>query len=485
MQLPDEIISYQYQSLLVPASAEWNPSTELKATHFLPPARLKELIPRVLQVRSQVATERDLEKPQAEAQGVEPGFIDLPQKTLDDFRRKDTQSTLGHVFRLATFLREQVDRVIVLGAGGACLGAEALFRALRSTYHNELPPESRPGLPRVYFESNSADNDALRDLLELLETTCVDPELREERWGVVVISKSGGTLETAAALRVFQRDAREYYSSRSDRLKKLFLAVTGPDGKLRARCKADGAQDEDVLTIPQNVGDLYSVFTPAGLLPAAVLGLDLRALLLGAAAMTKLFLEEPFERNPVLQYAAVNYLMSEEIHKPVRVLSVWSRKLELLGRWYEHLIAGSLSKQGRGPLPLTALQPRDSHSSAQQSLEGRRDRMINNLVVKTPTSTPIEVGVSDRNEDGLNSLGRKTLPNLVEATRAAAAQAYSDNIRPSADILVPTISEHTMGQLLQMLMLGTAVEGRLMGINPYGQPGVEASRRRVHESLKI
>src|SRR5882757_7687240 len=112
MQLPDEIISYQYQSLLVPAAAEWTPIAELKAAHFLPPAKLKELIPRVLQVRSQVAAERDLGKSQEEAQGLEPGFIDLPQKTLDEFRRKDTQSVLGHVFRLATLLREQVDRVI-------------------------------------------------------------------------------------------------------------------------------------------------------------------------------------------------------------------------------------------------------------------------------------------------------------------------------------------------------------------------------------
>jgi glucose-6-phosphate isomerase len=484
MQLPDEIISYQYQSLLMPTSAEWTPATELKAAHFLPPARLKELIPRVLQVRSQVAAERDLDKPQAEAQGLEPGFIDLPQKTFDEFRRQDTKSVLGQVFRLATFLREQVDRIIVLGTGAACLGPEALIRALRSTHHNELPVEARPGLPRVYFESNNIDNDALRDLLELLENSCVDPELREERWGLVVLSKSGGNLETAAALRVFQRDAREYYSARSERLKKLFVAVTGPEGKLRSRCQAEGVADEDVLTIPPNVGELYSVFTPAGLLPAAILGLDLRALLLGAATMTKLFLEEPFERNPVLQYAAVNYLMADEIHKPVRVLSVWSRKLAALGSWYEHLLAGSLGKQGRGPIPLTGMQTRDLNSSGQQSLEGRRDLVINNLVVKTPTSTPIEVGVSDRNEDGLNTLGRKTLPNLTDAARAAAAQAYADNVRPSADILVPTISEHTMGQLMQMLMLATAVEGRLMGVNPYGQPGVGAFRRRVQEGLK-
>lgn len=485
MQLPDEIIAYQYQALLAPPLTEWTPNAEIKANHFLPPAKLKDLIPRVLQVRSQVAAERDLDKQQSEAQSLEAGFIDLPQKTLDDFRRQDTLSVLGQVFRLATVLREQVDRVVVLGSGGACLGPEALFRALRSTYHNELPIEARPGLPRVYFESNTVDNDAIRDLLELLETSCVDPELREERWGLVVINKSGGALETAAALRVFQRDAREYYSSRSDRLKKLFVAVTGPEGKLRARCKAEGVSDTDLLTIPLNVGDLYSVFTPAGLLPAAVLGLDLRALLLGAATMTKLFLEEPFERNPVLQFAAVNYLMEGEIHKPVRVLSVWSRKLASLGLWYEHLVAGSLGKQGRGPVPLTALQSRDLYSAGQQSLEGRRDRMINNLIVKNPTSTPIEVGVSERNEDGLNTLGRKTLPNLVEAARTAAAQHYSDNGRPSADIVVPAISEHTMGQLMQMLMLATAVEGRLMGVNPYGQPGAEAYRRRVQESLKV
>ncbi len=484
MQLPDETISYQYQSLLVPFSAEWTPSAEVRAGHYLPATNLKELIPRILQVRSQVAAERDLEQTQPELQPLEAGFIDLPRNTLEEFRRLDTQSVLGQVFRLATFLREQVDRAIILGTGGACLGPEALFGALRSTYHNDLPPDARPGIPRIYFQDNNVDNDALRDLLDLLETSCVDPELREERWGVIVVSKSGGTLETAAALRVFQRDAREYYSSRSDRLKTLFVAVTGPEGKLRARCKAEGFADEDLLTIPTNVGKLYSIFTPAGLLPAAVMGLDLRALLLGASSMTKAFLEEPFERNPVLQYAAVNYLMVEELHKPVRVLSVWSKKLESLGIWYEHLLTGSLSKQGRGPTPLTAVQTRDLYSRGQQNQEGRRDRIINHLIVKNPTSTPIEVGISERNEDGLNALGRKTLPHLVEAARTAANQGYAESGRPTADIMVPTISEHTMGQLMQMLMLATAVEGRLMGINPYGQPAVESYKRRMQGILK-
>src|SRR5437870_10433065 len=126
-------------------------------------------------------------------------------------------------------------------------------------------------------------------------------------------------------------------------------------------CSSD-LPDEDVLTIPDNVGGRYSVFTPVGLLPAAVMGLDVRALLLGAAAMTKRFLEERFENNPVLQYAAVNYLMHTKYQKPIRVMSIWSKKLEALGLWHDQLLAESLGKQGIGPTPLTALQTRDMHS---------------------------------------------------------------------------------------------------------------------------
>src|SRR5262249_37268225 len=152
-------------------------------------------------------------------------------------------------------------------------------------------------------------------------------------------------------------------------------------------------------TIPDNVGGRYSVFTPVGLLPAAIMGLDVRALLLGAAAMTRRFLEEPFERNPVLQFAALNYLMSEEMGKPIRVLAVWSKKLEALGLWYDQLLAESLGKQNRGPTPLTVVQTRDLHSRGQQHQEGTRDKVINNLVVKTPRTPPVTIGMAEHNQD--------------------------------------------------------------------------------------
>jgi glucose-6-phosphate isomerase len=484
MQLPDEAITYDYQGLLAAPPGEWTALAELRARHLLPPARLKELVPRLQQVRSHITAERDLKEAPPELQPLDVGFIDLPQKTLEQHRKQGDASVLGRVLTRASQLRAEADRVVVLGIGGSYLGARALFEALRSAYHNELPPEVRLGVPRVYFEGNNADNDALQDLLDLLQTACVDPEIREERWAVIVISKSGGTLETAAAYRVFRREATEYYGSRSPQLRQLFVPITGATGKLRDLAKAEGHGDDDVLTIPDNVGGRYSVLTPVGLLPAAVMGLDVRALLLGAAAMTKRFLEEPFERNPVLQYAGVNYLMAEEIGKPVRVLSVWSKKLEALGLWYDQLLAESLSKQGRGPTPMTVVQTRDLHSRGQQHQEGTRDKVINNLVVKSPRTPPIAIGMADHNEDQLNAVARKTLPDVLAAALHGTNQAYHDVARPTADIVVPILSEHTMGQLMQLLMLATVVEGRLMGLNPFGQPGVEAYKRLMQARLR-
>ncbi len=484
MQLPDEAITYQYQALLVPPAAEWTPTAELQEQQYLPPARLKELVPRLMQVRSQVAAERELPQIPPEMQPLDAGFLDLPQKTLDQHRRQGEASVLGRILSQAARLRDQVDRVVLLGSGGSYLGARALFEALRSAYHNELPPESRLGAPRIYFEGHHFDNDALQDLLDLLQTTCVDPELREERWGVLVISKSGSTLETATAYRVFRREAAEYYGTRSERLRQLLVPITSASGKLHELCKADGYTEDDLLTLPDNVGGRYAVFTPAGLFPAAVLGLDVRALLLGAAVMTKRFLEEPFERNPVLQYAGVNYLMTEEIGKPVRVLAVWSKKLEALGWWYDQLLAESLGKQSRGPTPLTAMMTRDLYSRGQQHQAGTREKLINNLVVRAPRTQPIPIGMADRNEDDLNAYSRKSWPDLLDAALRGANQAYAEVARPTADLVIPALSEHTMGQLLQLLMLATVVEGRLMGINPYGQPGVAAYQRHMRDLLK-
>jgi glucose-6-phosphate isomerase len=502
MQLPDEAVAYQFQSLLGPLGEEWTPAAELRNQHFLPPSLLRDLVPRLLQVRGQIAAERDLKQVSPDLvldkgpgvskigfqtsvpEPIEAGFIDLPQKQLDDFRRKGDMSILGRILALATRLRSQVDRVVVLGSGGFSFGARALFKALRSAYHNELPSDTRLGVPRIYFEGDSPDSDSLQELLDLLQTTCVDPQIREECWGVIVIGSSEGTLETMAALRAFRREAAEYYGLHSERLREVFVPVTGLVSRLRDYCRTEGFPEDALVPLPEDVGPRYSIFTPAGLLPAAVMDLDVRALLLGAATMTRRFLEEPFERNPVLQFAGVNYLMTTERHKLTRVLAVWSKKLEALGHWYDHLLTESLSKHGRGAMPLTVVQPRDLGGRGQQQLEGTRDQVVNNLVVRMPRQPAIMIGMADRNPDDLNQFNRKGLPDMTDAALRATTAACFDAARPTADLVLPALSEYTIGQLMQLLMLTTVVEGRLMGMNPYGQPYVEKYQKNLKALLK-
>jgi glucose-6-phosphate isomerase len=484
MQLPDENIEYDFRRLLAPPPEPWTPLAELQSQHFLAPDRLEPMKTLLGAIRGKVAAERELQNPPAKDLPLQAGFIDLPTKLLDGYRKKGDASDLGKTLRLAARLKENCDRVVVLGIGGSYLGAKALYDALCHTYHNELPAKLRMGKPRMYFEGNNLDNDSLQELLELLENTCVDPDLPDERWGVVVISKSGGTLETAAAYRAVRAEQTKYYGQKSDWLRQLCVPVTGPKGKLRDLARADGFPDDDILTIPDDVGGRYSVFTPVGLLPAAVMGLDVRALLLGAAAMTKRFLEEPFERNPVLQFAAVNHLMNVEAGKSTRVMAVWSRKLESVGFWYDQLLSESLGKFGKGATPLTSVYTRDLHSRGQQHQDGTRDKVINNLLVRTPKHPAVLVGMNDRNEDDLNGISRKGFPDLLEAAFVGTNQAYQEAARPTADLLLPTLSEHTVGQLMQMLMLATVVEGRLSNTNPYGQPGVEAYKKNMMAVLK-
>jgi glucose-6-phosphate isomerase len=176
--------------------------------------------------------------------------------------------------------------------------------------------------------------------------------------------------------------------------------------------------------------------------------------------------------------------MFAQRHKPIRVLSVWSKKLEALGLWYDQLLAESLGKEGTGPTPLTTVQTRDLHSRGQQHQDGTRDKVINNLVVKAPNQPPVMIGMADKNQDDLNQFNRKSLPDLMNAAHQGTNQAYFDVARPTADLILPTLSEHTLGQIMQMLMLATVVEGRLMGINPYGQPGVEAYKKNMKSLLK-
>jgi len=407
---------------------------------------------------------------------LDAAFIDLPQRLLEEYRSRGSQSEVGRIIATADRLAEQVDRVVVLGIGGSYMGARALFEACCHPFHNELQREARGGRPRIYFEGNNVDNDAFCGLIDLLTGAGKD------RWGMAVISKSGGTLETAAAFRVLLEVLRNAPGATAETLKQCVVAVTGETGRLRDLAMAIGCRE--IFPIPDGVGGRFSVLSAVGLLPAAILGLDVVSLLQGAVAMTERFRTAPLGQNPVLDYTGVCHLLESRRRADVRVLSTWGKGLEAVGLWYDQLLSESLGKQGQGAMPLTVVNTRDLHSRGQQHQEGRRDKLITNLIVDRPRRDPTALRRSDMDQDKLNELAGKTLPEILRAAIAGTNQAYAEDRRPTADIRLPQLDEASLGQLFQMLMLATVLEGRLIGINPYGQPGVEAYKKNMNAILR-
>jgi glucose-6-phosphate isomerase len=261
----------------------------------------------------------------------------------------------------------------------------------------------------------------------------------------------------------------------------LVVPVTGTSGRLFDLAKALGCPE--LYEVPDGVGGRFSVLSAVGLLPAALLGLNVVKLLEGAAAMNAHFREAPPGKNVVLDYVGVSHLWETQRGADIRILSVWAKSLESVGLWYDQLLAESLGKAELGAMPLTTVNTRDLHSRAQQHQEGRRDKLITNLIVDRWRCDPLPVGRSEFDQDKLNDLANKTLPELMTAAIQGTNQAYREDQRPTADLYLPDTSEATIGQLFQMFMLATAVEGRLLGINPYGQPGVEGYKKNMGRIL--
>ncbi|RIK75410.1 MAG: glucose-6-phosphate isomerase [Planctomycetota bacterium] len=457
----------------------YDPRNAFLPEHGIAPDDLKSIAAALDDVRDEVLAEAQL---WADGVEIEPskrpldaGFHELPDRLLAEYRSRGPRSEVGRIKAAADRLSGEVEDVVVLGIGGSYMGARAMLEACCHLYHNEVPETMRRGRPRIYFEGNNVDNDALLDLERLLQA-------RGDRWGIVVISKSGGTLETAAVFRVLLHDLQASLGRDAGELAKLVVPVTGKSGKLFDLATALGCQE--VFEAPDGVGGRFSVLSAVGLLPAALMGLDVEQLLAGAAAMNDHFRNKRPEENIVLQFVGVAHLLETLRGCDVRVLSTWGKRLEAVGLWYDQLLAESLGKQQRGALPLTVVNTRDLHSRGQQHQEGKRDKFITNLIVERGSRDAAPLGKSDYNHDGLNELAEKSLADILRAAIEGTNQAYREAGRPTADLRLPRLDEYTLGQLFQMLMLATVVEGRLIGINPYGQPGVEAYKKNMNAILR-
>lgn len=464
--MTDQMISYDPRGVFLPE-------------HGITPADLAAIGPALDDARDEVLADVQLwtngVEPTAEKLPLDAGFHELPDRLLAELRTHGAASEVARIQAAADRLSAAAGSVVVLGIGGSYMGARALLEACCHQFYNEVPAMMRRGRPRIYFEGNNVDNDALLDLQRLLQS-------RGDQWGIVVISKSGGTLETAAAFRILLHDLRASLGPDAAELSKLVLPVTGKSGKLFDLARALGCQE--LFDVPDGVGGRFSILSAVGLVPAALMGLNLERLLAGAAAMNEHFRNCGPDKNIVLQFVGVCHLMEVLRGCDIRILSTWGKRLEAVALWYDQLLAESLGKHERGAMPLSVVNTRDLHSRGQQHQEGKRDKLITNLIVDQCNREPAPIGKSELNQDGLNELADKTVADILSAAIAGTNQAYREDNRPTADIHLPRLDEYTLGQLLQMLMLATVVEGRLLGINPYGQPGVEAYKKNMNAILR-
>jgi len=466
-------------------SITYDSSGVLLPEHGLAFQDLTQAAPQLLAARDDVLNDAQLwstgASVPADRRPLDAGFHLLPDRLLAEYREQGAASEIARIQATADRLAGEVDRVLVLGIGGSYMGARALMEACCHPYHNELSRAARGNRPRISYEGNNVDNDAMQGLLDLLGRGRPAQDLHE-RWGIAVISKSGGTLETASAFRILLEQLRASYGGNTSQLAELVVPVTGTSGKLFDLASALGCRE--IYHVPDGVGGRFSVLSAVGLLPAAIMGLDIVQLLEGAAAVNEQFRTAPVGKNVVLDYTGICHLMEANRGCDVRLFSTWGKRLEAVGLWYDQLLSESLGKAERGAMPLTVVNTRDLHSRGQQHQEGKRDKLVTNVTIGKGNRDPLAVGTSELNQDGLNELADKTLPDILDAATRGTNQAYHDDARPTADLHLPVLNEYTLGQLFQMLMLATVVEGRLIGINPYGQPGVEAYKKNMNAILR-
>ncbi len=415
---------------------------------------------------------------QGREEALDPNFIELPRELLSEHSARGPESTLARIESCAARMSSLADAVVVVGIGGSYLGARSVFDSLCHPFHNELAPEKRNGRPRIYFAGNNVDNDSTQALLDTLRSRS-EPG---KRFGIVVVSKSGGTIEPLIAFRIFLRELQESLASGRDMVGKLVAAVTGPGSELARVAGALGC--EDVFDVPDHVGGRFSVLSAVGLLPAALMGVDIFGLLRGAEFATERFKLAPAGQNTALDYAGICHIAEQQCGATIRVLATWYAPLESFGFWYDQLLSESLGKSGTGATPITVVNTRDLHSRGQQHQDGRRDKLITNLVVDRVRWEPLPVGRSEHDLSNLNDFAKKTLPRIMDAAHVGTNQAYREDKRLTIDLRVPRMDAASLGQLYQTFMLATVVEGRLIGINPYGQPGVEAYKRNMRAALR-
>lgn len=377
-------------------------------------------------------------------------WVDYPLEAMD---------LVGRIEEAARKIRETSDVLLVIGIGGSYLGAKAGL--------DMLTPYFKKKGTEVIFVGNTLSSTYTAEVLDFL---------KDKDFSINVISKSGTTTEPAVTFRIFKKLLEGKYGSEARN--RIFVTTTIGKGVLYGLAKREGYE---IFAIPEGVGGRYSVLTPVGLLPLAVAGIDIRALLEGAVEAREHALALPYRKNCALLYAALRNLLYRK-GKTIEILVSYEPKLRYFGEWYKQLFGESEGKDGKGIFPASVLYTTDLHSLGQYVQDG--ERILFETVVNI--EKPERDLVLEREEgdfDGLNYLSGKSLDHVNKKALEGTILAHIDGGVPNLVLNFPEICPFEFGRMVYFFMFACGVSGYILGVNPFNQEGVEAYKKNMFRLL--
>ncbi|MDE6040906.1 MAG: glucose-6-phosphate isomerase [Muribaculaceae bacterium] len=377
--------------------------------------------------------------------------MDTPQELIDDIN-----ST-------AATMRANCDYVVCIGIGGSYLGAKAVIEALSNSFAQYAPAKGS----KILFAGQNIGEDYLSELSEFLQ---------DKNYGIIVISKSGTTTEPAIAFRIL-KDQLERQIGRQEAAKRIVAITDEHKGALRTLATSEGYK---TFIIADNVGGRFSVLTPVGLLPIAVAGFDINALIGGAEDFATATLNGTDSSARI--YAATRNALYRN-GKKIEILVNYSPKLHFFGEWWKQLYGESEGKDGKGIFPAAVDNTTDLHSMGQWIQEGERS-IFETVISVEQVDRELRIPADDANLDGLNYIAGKRVDEVNKMAELGTRIAHIDGGVPNIRISVPQISEYYLGQLIYFFEAACGISGYMLGVNPFNQPGVEAYKKNMFALLE-
>lgn len=387
------------------------------------------------------------------------GWLHLPSSITPEF--------LNEIQAVANTLREKCEVVVVAGIGGSYLGARAVIEGLGNSFAWLVNDKKNP---TILFAGNNIGEDYLFELTSFL---------KDKKFGVINISKSGTTTETALAFRLLKKQCEDQRGK--EEAKDVIVAVT--DAKKGAARTCADKEGYKSFIIPDNVGGRFSVLTPVGLLPIAVAGFDVKQLVAGAADMEKACGKDvAFEENPAAIYAATRQALYTQAGKKIEIVCNFQPKLHYFAEWWKQLYGESEGKDQKGIFPAACDFTTDLHSMGQWIQQGERSIFETVISVETPNEKLL-FPHDDENLDGLNFLEGKRVDEVNKMAELGTRLAHADGGVPNILVNVPELNAYYLGQLIYFFEKACGISGLLEEVNPFNQPGVEAYKKNMFALL--